>query len=62
MGKVFAKIKDTAGGHGETLRAQIDPAKTTWILTPSTVTYDLADLRSQLRCDKASWTSLICLI
>lgn len=29
VGKVFAKIKDTAGGHGETLRAQIDPAKTT---------------------------------
>jgi len=29
VGKVFAKIKDTAGGRGETLRAQIDPAKTT---------------------------------
>lgn len=28
-GKVFAKIKDTAGGRGETLRAQVDPAKTT---------------------------------
>ena len=29
VGKVFTKIKDTAGGRGETLRAQIDPAKTT---------------------------------
>ena len=28
-GKVFAKIKDTAGGRGETLRTQIDPAKST---------------------------------
>ena len=29
VGKVFAKIKETAGGRGETLRAQIDPAETT---------------------------------
>jgi hypothetical protein len=29
VGKVFAKIKDTAGARGETLRVQIDPAKTT---------------------------------
>jgi hypothetical protein len=29
VGKVFAKIKDTAGGKGEILRADIDPAKTT---------------------------------
>src|SRR6266446_2364256 len=29
VGKVFTKIKDTAGGRGETLRARIDPAKTT---------------------------------
>jgi len=29
VGKVFTKIKDTAGGRGETLRVQIDPAKTT---------------------------------
>src|SRR5258708_33852389 len=29
VGKVFAKIKDTAEGRGETLRAPIDPAKTT---------------------------------
>lgn len=29
VGKVFAKIKDTEGGRGETLRSQIDPAKTT---------------------------------
>ena len=29
VGKVFAKIKETAGGRGETLQAQIDPAKTT---------------------------------
>jgi hypothetical protein len=29
VGKVFAKINDTAGGRGETLRSQIDPAKTT---------------------------------
>jgi len=29
VGKVFTKIKDTAGGRGEPLRARIDPAKTT---------------------------------
>ena len=29
VGKVFAKIKDTAAGRGGTLRSQIDPAKTT---------------------------------
>jgi uncharacterized protein DUF1259 len=29
VGRVFTKIKDTAGSRGETLRAQIDPAKTT---------------------------------
>src|SRR5260370_24092648 len=29
VGKVFAKIKGTAGGRRETLRAQLDPAKTT---------------------------------
>ncbi|MBI3530857.1 MAG: DUF1259 domain-containing protein [Betaproteobacteria bacterium] len=29
VGKVFAKIKETAGGRGEVLRSQIDPAKTT---------------------------------
>jgi hypothetical protein len=29
VGKVFAKIKDTSGGKGETPKADIDPAKTT---------------------------------
>jgi hypothetical protein len=29
VGKVFAKIKETAGGKGEVVRAEIDPAKTT---------------------------------
>jgi hypothetical protein len=29
VGKVFAKLKETSGGKGETLRADIDPAKTT---------------------------------
>jgi hypothetical protein len=29
VGKVFARLKDTAGGKGEVLRADIDPAKTT---------------------------------
>ena len=28
VGKVFAKIKETAGGKGEVLKADIDPAKT----------------------------------
>jgi hypothetical protein len=28
IGKVFGKLKDTSGGKGETLRADIDPAKT----------------------------------
>jgi hypothetical protein len=29
VGKVFAKIKETSGGKGETLKADIDPAKST---------------------------------
>lgn len=29
VGKVFARLKETAGGKGETLTADIDPAKTT---------------------------------
>jgi hypothetical protein len=29
VGKVFAKLKETSGGKGEALRADIDPAKTT---------------------------------
>jgi hypothetical protein len=29
IGKVFARLKETAGGKGEVLRADIDPAKTT---------------------------------
>jgi len=29
VGKVFARLKETAGGKGEILRADIDPAKTT---------------------------------
>jgi hypothetical protein len=29
VGKVFAKLKETAGGKGEVLHADIDPAKTT---------------------------------
>src|SRR5438874_11515128 len=28
VGKVFAKIKETSGGKGETMKADIDPAKT----------------------------------
>jgi hypothetical protein len=29
IGKVFAKLRETSGGKGETLRADVDPAKTT---------------------------------
>jgi hypothetical protein len=29
VGKVFAKLKETSGGKGETLHADVDPAKTT---------------------------------
>jgi hypothetical protein len=29
IGKVFARLKETSGGKGEVLRADIDPAKTT---------------------------------
>jgi hypothetical protein len=29
IGKVFARLKETAGGKGEVLRADVDPAKTT---------------------------------
>jgi len=29
IGKVFAKLKETSGGKGEVLRADVDPAKTT---------------------------------
>ena len=29
VGKVFAKLRETSGGKGETLRADVDPAKTT---------------------------------
>jgi len=29
VGKVFARLKETAGGKGEVLRADVDPAKTT---------------------------------
>jgi hypothetical protein len=29
VGKVFAKLRETSGGKGEVLRAEIDPAKTT---------------------------------
>jgi hypothetical protein len=29
VGKVFAKIKETSGGHGEVMKAEIDPAKST---------------------------------
>jgi len=29
VGKVYAKVKETAGGKGEVLRAELDPAKTT---------------------------------
>ncbi len=35
VGKVFARLKETAGGKGETLRADIDPAKTS--LTPAKI-------------------------
>ena len=35
VGKVFARLKDTSGGKGEVLRADVDPAKTT--LKPETI-------------------------
>jgi hypothetical protein len=35
VGKVFAKIKETSGGAGETAKADIDPAKST--LTPAKI-------------------------
>ncbi len=35
VGKVFARLKETAGGKGEVLRADIDPAKTS--LTPAKI-------------------------
>jgi hypothetical protein len=35
VGKVFARLKETAGGKGEILRAAIDPAKTT--LSPAKI-------------------------
>ena len=35
VGKVFARLKETAGGKGEVLRADIDPAKTT--LSPAKI-------------------------
>jgi hypothetical protein len=35
VGKVFARLKETAGGKGEVLKADIDPAKTT--LTPAKI-------------------------
>src|SRR4051812_6061727 len=35
VGKVFARLKETAGGKGEVLRADIDPTKTT--LTPAKI-------------------------
>ena len=35
VGKVFARLKETAGGKGEILRADIDPAKTT--LSPAKI-------------------------
>jgi len=35
IGKVFARLKETSGGKGEVLRADVDPAKTT--LKPETI-------------------------
>jgi hypothetical protein len=35
VGKVFARLKETSGGKGETIRADIDPAKTN--LTPAKI-------------------------
>jgi len=40
VGKVFARLKETAGGKGEILRADIDPAKTT--LSPARIEAVLA--------------------
>jgi hypothetical protein len=41
VGKVFAKIKETSGGHGEVPRAEIDPAKTS--LDPTKIDSLLGD-------------------
>jgi hypothetical protein len=41
VGKVFAKIKDTSGGHGEVPHADIDPAKTS--LDPSKIEAIIGD-------------------
>jgi hypothetical protein len=35
IGKVFGKLKETSGGKGETLRADVDPARTS--LTPAKI-------------------------
>jgi hypothetical protein len=35
IGKVFARLKETSGGKGEVLRAELDPAKTS--LTPAKI-------------------------
>jgi hypothetical protein len=40
VGKVFARLKETAGGKGEILRADVDPAKTT--LSPAKIEAVLA--------------------
>ncbi len=40
VGKVFARLRETAGGKGEVLRADIDPAKTT--LSPAKIEAVLA--------------------
>jgi hypothetical protein len=46
MGKVFAKIKETAGGKGEAPRADIDPARTS--LDPKKIEAQLGGYKGEL--------------
>lgn len=47
VGKVFARLKETAGGKGEVLKADIDPAKTT--LAPAKIEAVLGGYKGELK-------------
>jgi hypothetical protein len=47
VGKVFAKLQETAGGKGEVLRADVDPAKTT--LAPAKIEAELGGYKGELK-------------
>jgi len=47
VGKVFARLKETAGGKGEVLHADIDPAKTT--LVPAKIEALLGGYKGELK-------------